>query len=552
VSETPGWRPLQKPVRPSGGSFAPGPFARLARLHALAAAADGLVTVALAGSIFFSISPDAARGRVLLYLFLTIAPFAVVTKFIGPAIDRVRGGRRGMILATAFARALVAFLMVSNIESIFLFPLAFALLVLQKAYAVAKSAVVPKLVDSERKLVEANSKLALLSSITSMTGAAFGALLSLIGGPGWAAGLAVLVYIAAGVAGLGIPSVVVAAAPEDAEERAELRTSGIRLAASGMGVVRGVVGFLTFLLAFELRGGKDGVDVKPDGAAAGAATAVSRHIDIVGDPGAPAWHFGAVVVAAGAGALLGARLAPQLRRRVPEEKILLGVFAATAAAGIASAFVGGITGAMLLSLAVALAGAAGKLAFDSLVQRDAPDANYGRSFARFEARFQLTWVAGALVPVALPLPERFGFVLVAGAAGFAAVTYFLGTRAAAAAPARVPPADQTLVMDHAPYDPTTVLPADGGPTPDEAPPPDEPPDATAIRDVPSPVDPTAPAAPSSPTAPGPLAPPAPPSWADLPPGPVVYGVDGVEIDPDVGRRRDVPSTRAPRNGDRDA
>jgi hypothetical protein len=78
-----------------------------------------------------------------------------------------------MILATAFARAVVAFLMVSNITSILLFPLAFALLVLQKAYAVAKSAVVPNLVGSERQLVEANSKLALLSSILGMTGAAW-------------------------------------------------------------------------------------------------------------------------------------------------------------------------------------------------------------------------------------------------------------------------------------------------------------------------------------------------------------------------------------------
>jgi hypothetical protein len=537
VSETPGWRPLQKPARAAGGGFTPGPFARLARLHAIAAGADGLVTVALAGSIFFSIEPGAARGRVLLYLFLTIAPFAVVTKFIGPAIDRTRGGRRGMILATAFARAGVAFLMVSNIESILLFPLAFALLVLQKAYAVAKSAVVPKLVGSDRQLVEANSKLSLLSAIASMGGAALGALLSLIGGPGWAAALAAILYIVAGIAGLSIPSVVVAAVPEDAEERAELRTSGIVLAASGMGVVRGIVGFLTFLLAFELRGGKDGVDVKPSGAAAGAATAVTRDIDIIGDPGAPAWHFGAVVVAAGAGALLGAKVAPLLRKRIPEEQILLGVFAATAVAGLAAAFVGGLQGAMLLSLFVAIAAGAGKLAFDSLVQRDAPDANYGRSFARFEARFQLTWVAGALVPVALALPARFGFVLVAGAAAFAAVSYFFGTRSATAHPPLLPPADQTLVMDRPPIDPTTVF--------------ETPPHAEVV----GPVDKkdaehSPPIAEPPPPEPPRLAP-APVAWSDLPPGPVVSSVEGVEVDPDVGMRRDVPSTPAPRNGETD-
>jgi hypothetical protein len=536
VSETPGWRPLQNPGRPAAGAFTPGPFARLARLHALAAGGDGLITVALAGSIFFSIEPNAARGRVLLYLFLTIAPFAVVTKFIGPAIDRTRGGRRGMILATAFARALVAFLMVGNIESILLFPLAFALLVLQKAYAVAKSAVVPKLVGSERQLVEANSKLALLSSIVGMSGAALGAILSLIGGPAWAAALAVVVYLAAGFAGLQIPSLVVASTPEDAEERAELRSSGIVLAATGMALMRGIVGFLTFLLAFELRGGKDGVDVKPLGAAAGAATAITKDIDIVGDPGAPAWHFGAVVVAAGLGALAGARIAPQLRRRVPEERILLGIFAATAVAGLAAAYFGGLSGAMLLSLAVALAGATGKLAFDSLVQRDAPDANYGRSFARFEARFQLTWVIGALLPVALPLPERFGFVLVAIVAGFAAVSYFLGTRAVDTAVTLIRPADQTLVMP-SPYD-----------------------DETSVFDVTAPVDPTerAPVAAEPSPWPGDGDEPAPPAtlappltWADVPSTPVVSAVEGVEVDPDLRWRTDVPAP-APRTPDADS
>jgi hypothetical protein len=524
VSETPGWRPMQKPGRPAVDAFTPGPFARLARLHALGSGADGLVTVALAGSIFFSISPDAARGRVLLYLFLTIAPFAVVTKFIGPAIDRTHGGRRGMILATAFARALVALLMAGNIDSILLFPLAFALLVLQKAYSVAKSAVVPKLVGSERKLVEANSKLALLSAIASMTGAALGALLSLLGGPESAAGLAVVVYLASGIVGLQIPSLVVASVPAEQREREELRGTGIVLAASGMGLLRGIVGFLTFLLAFELRGGKDGVDVKPLGAAAGAATAVTRKIDIVGDPGAPAWHFGAVVVAAGLGALFGARIAPQLRKRVLEEHILLGVFAATALAGLAAAFFGGLGGAMLLSLAVASAAGTGKLAFDSLVQRDAPDANYGRSFARFEARFQLTWVAGALLPVALPLPERFGFVLVAAAAGFAAVTYFLGTRAVNEPLPVIPPADQTLVMDGWPVDATVAFDADAGV------------DATTLFG-----EPTADAVVEMPR----HTPPSPPSWADMPTGPVVSSVEGVEIDPDVGRRGEVPAPPAP-------
>ena len=76
--------------------------------------------------------------------------------------------------------------------------------------------------------------------------------------------------------------------------------------------------------------------------------------------------------------------------------------------------------------AVGIAAATGRLAFDALVQRDAPDANFGRSFARFETRFQLVWVIGAFIPVIVPMSARFGLVVVSAAAGFAAFAYLLG------------------------------------------------------------------------------------------------------------------------------
>ena len=54
-------------------------FGRLALVHVIMMAGDTLVTVSLAGSLFFSVSPTEAKGKVLLYLLLTIAPFAVVS-----------------------------------------------------------------------------------------------------------------------------------------------------------------------------------------------------------------------------------------------------------------------------------------------------------------------------------------------------------------------------------------------------------------------------------------------------------------------------------------
>jgi drug/metabolite transporter (DMT)-like permease len=74
--------------------------------------------------------------------------------------------------------------------------------------------------------------------------------------------------------------------------------------------------------------------------------------------------------------------------------------------------------------------ACGRLAFDSLVQRDAPEAARGRTFARFETRFQLAWVGGAVIPAAIPhLPGRLGFLLLAVGLAFFGLSYFAAVRA---------------------------------------------------------------------------------------------------------------------------
>src|ERR1019366_8298542 len=50
------------------------PFGRLALTHVLMTAGDTMFAVSLAGSLFFSISPTAAKDKVLLYLLLTMGP----------------------------------------------------------------------------------------------------------------------------------------------------------------------------------------------------------------------------------------------------------------------------------------------------------------------------------------------------------------------------------------------------------------------------------------------------------------------------------------------
>ena len=90
----------------------------------------------------------------------------------------------------------------------------------------------------------------------------------------------------------------------------------------------------------------------------------------------------------------------------------------------------------VLASVLGVAAAPGKLAFDSIVQRDAPDAVRGRTFARFETRFQLVWVAGAAIPVVIPISSWVGMGLISAVCGVAFILYVLGLSAAHRAAAR--------------------------------------------------------------------------------------------------------------------
>lgn len=447
-----GWRPLQAPRHTGAEGFRVSAFTRLARVHALSTAADTLVATSLAGSLFFSIPTGEARGRVALYLLLTIAPFAIVGPLMGPALDRMRGGRRLLIVLTGASRVLVCLLMARFVDSLLLFPLAFLILVLGKAYAIARAAIVPTVVASDEGLVEANSRLSLLGGLSGFAAAVPGAVVLELAGAEWVLVLAALAGAGQAVAASALPATTVAADPPGAAEQEELRGAGVVLASEAMGLLRGVVGFLTFLLAFDLRGGGDDSPV-PVGLALGRSMREIAGFEAAGggggSGGAPTWHFGVVLGASVLGGLVGALLAPRLRSVTSEERMVQGALLGTAVAALVAASFGGLLGAAAIAAGVGVAASSGKLAFDAIVQRDAPDANRGRSFARFETRFQLIWVIGGFVPVVVAMPARVGFLVVAGAAGFALFSYLAGLRGVRSrrgrGPFGTPPAEAVLV-----------------------------------------------------------------------------------------------------------
>ena len=279
-------------------AFTASPFSRLALTHALSLAGDALVTLALAGSLFFNISPHEARGRVALSLVLTMAPFAVVAPFLGPIIDRAKGGRRLMVVVSAVGRAVASVFMARYVHGLLLFPAAFLTLVCSKTYVVSKAALVPAVVDRPEDLIEANSKLAVGGALVGFAAAIPGvAILKLLSAT-------TLLRVDCAVFGLCAISALrirparplpapAAAAPGDAGvEEVEgsaappLPAGFVQLAAVAVGSLRFAVGFLTFLVAFAFRRGH-----------------------------AAAWWYGVVLAASVGGNLVGAVIAPRLRGR---------------------------------------------------------------------------------------------------------------------------------------------------------------------------------------------------------------------------------------------
>ena len=179
----------------------------LIELTAAGSAGDAFVAVALAGTVFFNTSLHEARSQVVLYLVLTVAPFTLLAPFIGPMLDRVRQGRRYIMMGTLLARGLLCWAMSGAVtgDPVTLFPAAFGVLVLQKAYAITRSSVTPRLLPPSITLVTANARNGLAATVASTIAApaAFG--IQHFIGAAWVLRVGTLVYLGATVLGARVP-----------------------------------------------------------------------------------------------------------------------------------------------------------------------------------------------------------------------------------------------------------------------------------------------------------------------------------------------------------
>jgi MFS family permease len=391
---------------------------------------DAMITVALAGTVFFGASSTAQRGNVLLYLLVTMAPFAVVAPIIGPVLDRLQHGRRWAMVATGVGRAILAVVMAGHPSNLLvLYPCALGSLVLSKAYSVVRAAAAPRLVPPGMTLVEANARLSIFGLGAALAGGALvGIVIKVTGSYSVGLWFTAIAFGACAYFAYRLPPQVDSAhaAPRHPEEpnrpseqpQIPLAVPSVgspgRLASwarrgfapqvitslQGESVLRFLSGFLTIFLAFH-------VEATEHGFAAAAQLA-------------------AVVGAAGLGNFVGTGIGTRLKFDHPERLILLGCAIASVAC-IISALLFSIWFAVFCMIASAIVNSLSKIALDAVIQRDVAETLRSSAFARSETFLQLSWVLGAAIGVLLPSKNGpLAFWIAAGVV--AAVTIVIGLR----------------------------------------------------------------------------------------------------------------------------
>lgn len=422
---------------------------KLIELHAVNGAGDVMITVALASTVFFSVPTDEARGRVALYLAITMAPFTLLAPVIGPLLDRLPHGRRAAMAGAMLARALLALTMSGAVATggLELYPAALGVLVSSKAYGVVRSAVVPRLLPPKFSLVKANSRVTLAGLLATGVAAPIGAGLQTIGSA-WPLYGACAIFIAGTFLAFTLPHKVDSAkgerrarlidphgeepVPPPAPKPRGLRKDGLRkdglrrngekpakerppgLRSVGGSVFHGLQanaahralsGFLIFFLAFLLR----------EHPMAGQSAAVS--LAIVG-------------VSAGVGNACGTAVGAWLRARGPEVIIATVLGLALGTAVLAAVFFSTAAVAALGAVA-GFTQALSKLSLDAMIQRDVPEEVRTSAFARSETLLQMAWVVGGGIGIALPLNAVLGMSVAAGILALGAATSVRGLLEAA-------------------------------------------------------------------------------------------------------------------------
>lgn len=373
---------------------------RLFDLHAASAAGDTLITVGLAGTIFFAVPLGEARTNVALYLLVTMVPFALLAPLIGPLLDRVPHGRRYALAATMLGRAFLAWLIADHLDQIALYPAAFGILVLSRAYGVARAAAVPRLLPDRLGLSQVNARGSVYGTVAGMIVLPLG-LAAFWFGPQWPLRVASLIFLVGMVIALRLPAAADSDQPEAAPSLRRWRRRQSRVltgrlvtaSLAGSATHRALYGFLLIFLAFAIR-------------------AEELPTRVAGWQLGPGTALGVVSGALVAGTFLAVLAGSRLRIRRPVTLQAIGL-AASAALGVLATVWLTMPLVVLLCLAVALSSGLAKVTVDSSIQEKIDERRRATAFAHAETLLMLAFVVGSAVAL-IPMPGRLGLGVATG------------------------------------------------------------------------------------------------------------------------------------------
>jgi hypothetical protein len=366
-------------------------FRRLAESHAGSVGGDTLVALALAGTLFFSVPSTEARENVALYLLITLAPFAVIGPFLGRIYERFPAAYRGGLVISSAMRAILSLVMIVQLDTVFLFPLAFAILVFSRFHGISRSSLLPVVLGGPEDLITSNAQIARIGVLAAAVAAPLGALGIWLFDSRAALVFAAGLFAWSAIAATGLPAIdkeaLDALATEHADapqgRRATAPPRPVRLARFATAGVRFLNGFLLLLVAFAFRTDTD-----------------ANFLD-----------FSALLAAAGIGFFMAALVTPVLDRYISEEPMVVAALAVEAGAAFIAAQVFNLVAAAVLAAAAGFAWGTAKFGFDGLLQSSMPTRARGRAFTNSETFFQFAWVVGALIPIVPVMSVEVGLSL---------------------------------------------------------------------------------------------------------------------------------------------
>ncbi|MEE2852804.1 MAG: MFS transporter [Actinomycetota bacterium] len=382
-------------------------------------AVDAAMAVALANTLFFAAATGESKGRVALYLLITIAPFAVIAPLIGPALDRLQHGRRVALAASFALRTALAVLLVMNYDgasgsfpSWVLYPCALAMMVFSKSFSVLRSAVTPRVMPPTIDLVRVNARLTMFGLLggTIVGGAIAGGVefvcTHLFKLPG-ALFVVIAVTIAGALLSMRIPRWVEVTAGEVPatlsyrQDSEPLRRSwhkevsgalrqplGRNIITSLWGncTIKVMVGFLFLYPAFVAKAHQT-------------------------NGWAQVAMLGVIGAAAGIGNFVGNFTSARLKLGRPAVLVVRCTVAVSAVA-LAAAVAGNLVLAVIATLVTSGASAIGKASLDASLQNDLPEESRASGFGRSESTLQLAWVLGGALGVLVYTELWVGFTAV--------------------------------------------------------------------------------------------------------------------------------------------